>query len=255
MKRLFFTSLAGLCILFLSFPRQAKAQCTVSQSIVCPGGVLGQLESGTFGTFTNTVEWTAIGKAPFPLPNGDFPYGARIQRELSTTVYQIDQTFGNRKDVTLGFGDVSINKQSSEDIAQEPTRFDIKYIYQNQNSFPPSLTRLNAISVVPNFSQQVTISPPLSLACFGNIPCVTRTGINRTNPSFQLDVNGLLRVQGTLYASDKRLKKDIHTSCRRRRRRRRRHRRRHRRRSTRGCMHVRDAHPTIILQNSCRANS
>ncbi len=215
-------SIATAClalVLFFAIPSKVNAQggCTFAGDlIVCPGFVNGQVENGTFGTFTGSEEWSALGKAPFPAPNGDLPYGLRLQRGGVSTLYQIDRRAANVKkfDSDISFGDV-LTPQSLETFqANGPTRLDVSYFLQNQNVFPPTVSKYDIVTVLPATSKQISIGGP-SLFCFSPIgfsqPCFGRVGIERTNPSFTLDVNGLLRVQATVIASDARLKKDINT--------------------------------------------
>ena len=184
------------------------------------GGQIGHQQVG-FGTFTGNEEWSALGKAPFPVPGtGDFPYGLRLQRRDASTLYQIDlrtNTDGLKFDSDIAFGDV-ISGSQSEEIFKKfgTTRLDVSYFLQNQTNTPPSLNKLDIATFIPAYSKQFSPGGP-SLLCPAIIgssvapPCFGRVGIERNNPSFTLDVNGLLRVQTTVIASDARLKKDIAT--------------------------------------------
>ncbi len=182
------------------------------------GGQIGHNQSG-FGTFTGSEEWAALGRAPFPVPvTGDFPYGLRNQRRDAATLYQIDlrqNTDGLKFDSDIAFGDVFSSAASIEIFDKfGPSRLDISYFLQNQTVGPPTLVKYDIVNVVPATSKQVSIGGP-SLFCLTPVsfsqPCFGRVGIERVNPSFTLDVNGLLRVQSTVIASDARLKKDIAT--------------------------------------------
>jgi cell division protein FtsB len=68
------------------------------------------------------------------------------------------------------------------------------------------------MTITGNTSKIVNTSglTQLCLAPIGvNPPCFGRVGIERTNPSYTLDVNGLIRAQTTIYSSDARFKENI----------------------------------------------
>jgi hypothetical protein len=200
---------ALLCLLlFAGAGVYAQFPCTnVSNVIPCTGFVLGQLQAGTIGSFTAGDEWTTIGKGPFPSPGtGDFPYGQRYQRGETTTLYQIEARNGAPAilDGVIGIGAVR-NGASSSNLP----RLDFDYVYQNQSSSPPSVTKIKVMTITAATSKPLGM---LTQICFpGTTPCFGRVGIENTNPSYTLDVNGLIRAQTTIYTSDARFKRDIKT--------------------------------------------
>jgi Chaperone of endosialidase/Secretion system C-terminal sorting domain len=207
MKRL--SSLLVL-LLFVSASVQAQFPCTnLTNVIPCNNLVLGQLNAGAIGSFTAADEWTTIGKAPFPVPGtGDFPYGQRYQRGESTSLIQMEARNGAPTiiDGVVGIGVV----RSGVSTANLP-RLDFDYIYQNQGAIPPSITKVKVMTITGNTSKPV--GGGLTALCFpiGSPPCYGRVGIENTAPSYTLDVNGLLRVQTTIYTSDARFKNDVKT--------------------------------------------
>jgi hypothetical protein len=192
----------------------ATAQiCNISSDIIpCSGFILGQEHAGTIGGFGLGDEWMAIGKAPFPSPvTGDFPYGERYQRDYSLMVQQLELRANAAVDVMDGVIGIGVVKTSN--AAPTLPRLDFEYIYQNQTLVPPTVRKTNIMTLVGALSKP--ISPTVTQLClnpFGvNAPCFGRVGIENTNPSYTLDVNGLIRAQTTIYTSDARFKKDIAT--------------------------------------------
>ncbi|MEL7064725.1 MAG: hypothetical protein AAFP00_13385, partial [Bacteroidota bacterium] len=58
-----------------------------------------------FGTVTDPASiWAAIGQAPFPGPSGDFPYGLRLQKNLSLGVFNLVNE-GGAENLVIGFGE------------------------------------------------------------------------------------------------------------------------------------------------------
>ena len=175
-------------------------------------GSIGHRQAGTFGLFSGTEAWTAIGQSPFPSPISlDQPYGMRVQRNGTGTLFQIQRrsSTGGPFDSNIFFGDVQTNAAEAQ-----PSRLDFRYFQQNQTASPPTLRQSAAITMIGASSKPV--STTLSALCFSIFPgpssrCYIRMGLERTNPSYTLDVNGLLRVQSTIITSDARFKKDINT--------------------------------------------
>ncbi|MEM0998330.1 MAG: tail fiber domain-containing protein [Bacteroidota bacterium] len=199
--------------------KRANAQCNIgSNAIVCPGFVVGQEESG-FGTFTGGEEWSALGRAPFPAPNGDFSYGLRLQRTLATALFQLKRRTGNNApdapvDANVYFG----NATTSSGKTLGTSRMDFDYVFQNQSTFPPSVSQTNIMTLTANNSKFVSVSSNLQLACpipfpfpTAVAPCFGRVGIERTNPTYTLDVNGIVRTTGLIIGSDARYKENVQT--------------------------------------------
>jgi|GEM_PF-3836137 len=196
-----------------------KAQCSVLFDIIpCPGFILGQEESG-FGTFTGTEEWSALGKAPFPTPSGDIPYGVRLQRNSTTSLYQIERRAGTAStyDATIAFG----RTVPSSGVVPPLNRLDFNYVDQNQSTIPPSVRTYDIMSLVPASSKIISTGAGggfgLTALCFSPFPgpsaspCFGRVGIERQNPTYTLDVNGIIRGTELLTGSDAKFKKDIQT--------------------------------------------
>ena len=174
-------------------------------------GSIGHRQAGTFGLFSGSEAWTAIGQSPFPSPVSlDQPYGMRVQRNGTGTLFQIQRRSSTSGpfDSNIFFGDVQTAGSPT------PSRLDFRYFQQNQTASPPTLRQSAAITMIGASSKNT--GGPFSLACFSTIGasptlCFIRMGLERTNPSFTLDVNGVVRVQSTLVTSDARFKKDINT--------------------------------------------
>lgn len=174
------------------------------------GGQLGHEQVAPYGLFTGSEIWTAIGQSPFPNPGtGDFPYGIRLQREGYTGIAQMEQRAGGTaKDFIFGFGPV----QTGSNL-QNPN-LEFRYVTQNQTAIPPTVSAFDIMTMVPATSKPV--SSTLSALCFGIFPgpinpCYGRVGIERQNPSYTLDVNGIIRGNNVAVSSDARFKKDINT--------------------------------------------
>lgn len=214
MKKFSYPILLAFILAAFSFPTRSsvKAQCNILSNIVpCSGFVIGQ-EENSFGQFTGSEEWSALGRAPFPAPSGDFPYGVRLQRNTTTSLYQIERRAGGSQvDVTMAFG-ATIPPSG---IVPPLNRMDFNYVLQNQSVFPPSVRSYDIMTLLPASSKVVsTGSPGLAIAClFGpaTSPCFGRVGIERQNPTYTLDVNGIARVTGLIVSSDAKLKDNIAT--------------------------------------------
>jgi hypothetical protein len=207
MKRLY----AILCFLFFALGSAGVyAQCTnLTDVIPCSGFVLGQLSSGTFGGFLAGDEWTAIGKSPFPSPGtGDFALGQRYQRADATALIQLEARNGAP---TIIDGVIAIGATRSGVSTANLPRLDFDYIYQNQSAIPPTVTKTVAMTITGNTSKPVG-GGLIQICGIGSTPpCFGRVGIENVAPSYTLDVNGLLRVQTTIYTSDARFKNDVKT--------------------------------------------
>jgi hypothetical protein len=206
MKKLFFAAL--VC---LSASQTATAQiCNSSSVIVCPGRILGHENSGQVGTFTGFEEWLAIGKAPFPAPGGDFPYGMRNQRELSFSLFQLKASpfISGNFDTYISSGYVNQPFSPGYQGYKLP-HIEFEFSYQDQTSFPPVVTEVSIATMTP--ADQKIISSSSVLSCSSPAPCYGRVGIENNFPDFTLDVNGLIRSTGTLVVSDARYKRDINT--------------------------------------------
>jgi hypothetical protein len=187
--------------------------CNVGTNLVpCSGFILGQENSGAIGGFGFTDEWMAIGKAPFPSPaTGDFPYGERYQRSNSLMLQQLEVRNGAAVDVFDGVIGIGVVKTGSA-VPTLP-RLDFEYVYQNQTTLPPSIRKTNIMTITGALSKPFT--PTSTIFCLNptgvNAPCYGRVGIENTNPSYTLDVNGIIRAQTTLYTSDARFKTKVET--------------------------------------------
>lgn len=212
----------AICLTALTFGFAGFAQAQIippscnfgSNVIPCPGFILGQENSGSLGSFTGTEEWSALGKSPFPAPSGDVPYGIRLQRNLSTALYQVEQRVGTSGsgaifDSNILFGNVIVGPSATR--VPPFNRMDLNYVQQNQTSFPPSARIVNIMTLIPATSKQVTPSGLTAICLATQSPCFGRVGIERTNPSFTLDVNGIGRATAWILTSDARYKKDIQT--------------------------------------------
>lgn len=197
----------------------AKAQfippsCNFGSNVIpCPTFILGQENSGSIGSFNAGDEWMALGKAPFPAPSGDLPYGFRYQRQQSTALLQVERRATSTAtspiwDSNVLFGNVIT---SSPGLAPGTPRMDFNFVQQNNTVAPPSLRVVNIMTHIPASSKQITPTGLTSVCFFGNSPCFGRVGIENTNPSFTLDVNGIGRSVGYILVSDARFKKDIET--------------------------------------------
>lgn len=210
--------LALMTAVAVAFGGIVKAQfippsCNFGSNVIpCPGFILGQENAGSLGSFTGSEEWSAIGKAPFPLPGtGDLPYGIRIQRNGATALHQITLRSGttNTWDAQLSFGNV-ITGPSATKIPPF-NRMDFNFVQQNNTVFPPTIRTVNIMTLNPATSKQVTPTGLTAICVLGSSPCFGRVGIENTNPSFTLDVNGIARSTGFIVTSDARYKKDIET--------------------------------------------
>lgn len=194
-------------------PVQGQGICTNLTNVVpCSGLVLGQEENGTLGTFTAVEEWLSLGKAPFPLPSGDQPYGLRVQREGISTLFQVQQRPGATKlDAGIRFGDV--RTLSASFPPQGTPRMDFDYFFQNQLTSPPIISTTNIMTLLPA-SSKLSASGPFAQACAFSVKgnpnlCFGRVGIENTNPTYTLDVNGTVRGTGLIITSDARYKRNI----------------------------------------------
>ncbi|MEL6635059.1 MAG: tail fiber domain-containing protein, partial [Bacteroidota bacterium] len=71
---------------------------------------LAHVQTLPFGTVTDPASiWAAIGQAPFPGPSGDFPYGLRLQKNLSLGVFNLVNE-GGAENLVIGFGE---NKENT----------------------------------------------------------------------------------------------------------------------------------------------
>lgn len=206
-----FFFLALLLAGFIGISAQdARAQnCNIGSNIIpCPGLILGQENSGVLGTFTGSEEWSAMGKAPFPAPGGDFPYGVRLQRNASQMLVQMKRRSGITPasppmDANIYFGTTRLESGKTP-----PTnRLDFDYVFQDQSATPPKITNTNIMTLTGAFSKM-----GVPFACSGGgSPCFGRVGIERSNPTYTLDVNGATRVTSLFVSSDARFKQDVKT--------------------------------------------
>ncbi|MEM6269210.1 MAG: tail fiber domain-containing protein [Bacteroidota bacterium] len=216
MKTTLFAALMLAMAFFVATPNRVAAQCNITNNaITCPGFVTGQ-EENDFGQFSGTEEWSALGKAPFPANNGDFPYGIRLQRRNTTALFQLKRRTGSTAsgapmDANVFWGNVV----SLSTIRTSNPRMDFDYVLQNQLASPPVLTTTNVMTLTANSSKIVSTSGALSTCLsttpFVGNPCFGRVGIERNNPTYTLDVNGLARVNGVLIGSDARYKSNVQT--------------------------------------------
>ena len=206
----------GICMILAG---ALKAQiippsCNFGSNVIpCPTFILGQENSGSLGSFTGSEEWSAIGKAPFPAPSGDLPYGIRLQRNLTTSLFQVERRSTTSPlapiwDSNILFGDVIINSPIDQNGFP---RMDFKYVQQNQTTVPPSIRTVNIMTLTPATSKQITPGGLTAFCFFGASPCFGRVGIENVNPSFTLDVNGIGRATAFILTSDARYKQDINT--------------------------------------------
>jgi hypothetical protein len=218
------TTRTFFAILMLSFAfawtgtPDAKAQsCNFGSNVIpCPGFVLGQEGVvGTFGTFNGNEEWSALGKAPFPGASGDIPYGLRLERDLATAIFQLKKrgNINSPVDANIYFGTTRNSDGKTPDLA----RMDFDYVFQDNSGPFPTITNTNIMTMVGATSKIVSVSSPLALACPvpfpspSGAPCFGRVGIERTNPTYTLDVNGIGRFTGLIVTSDARLKENVKT--------------------------------------------
>ena len=119
---------------------------SVAQSFVAGSGdIIGQEESQGIGVFNGSEEWSALGKAPFPLPNGA---SALFQHDLRAN------TSGFKFDSEISFGDVISTNLLAEVYAKfGPSRFDISYFQQNQLTSPPTVQKIDIVTITPAFNQ------------------------------------------------------------------------------------------------------
>lgn len=200
-----FNKLALLAVFFwIAGMQLVQGQnCTnLTDVIPCTGLILGQEESGSIGTFSSTVEWSSLGKAPFPLPSGDRPYGLRVQRGNIGALLQVQERTSTQLDAGIRFGEVA----TSNGQALGQTRLDFDYFQQNQSAVPPSIAITNIMSLVPANSK---LFGQIGQICITPEPCFGRVGIENTNPTYTLDVNGTIRATGQLTTSDRRFKQNI----------------------------------------------
>ena len=220
MKNVKHLLMISLTIVIMGLVGTAKAQiippsCNFGSNVIpCPGFILGQENSGSLGSFTGSEEWSAIGKAPFPTTTGDLPYGIRLQRNLSTALYQVERRAGTSGsssiwDANILFGNVIIGPSPTR--VPPFNRMDFNYVQQNQTTSPPSVRTVNIMTLIPATSKQVTPGGLTAICVANQSPCFGRVGIENTNPSFTLDVNGIGRATAWILTSDARYKKDINT--------------------------------------------
>ncbi len=210
-RKLFIGTLFLSVFLFFASASVSAQICNIGSDVIsCSGFIVGQEESGTLGTFTGSEEWSALGKAPFPGPTGDIPYGMRLQRNLTQALFQIQQRTGLTTQKTF---DVNIWWGTTKTTNSPPplARLDFDYIFQDQTVFPPTASNLNYMSLVGAFSKQFTPGGPIAICGSLGGPCFGRVGIENTNPSFTLDVNGITRCTGLIITSDRAFKTDINT--------------------------------------------
>lgn len=205
--------LVALILAAFSIPTttSVKAQCTILFDVVpCSGFVLGQ-EENAFGQFTGSEEWSAIGRAPFPAPTGDFPYGVRLQRNTTTSLYQIERRAGGGQvDVTMAFG---ATIPATGPAPALNNRMNFNYILQNQSVGPPTVRSFDIMTMTTSNAKIVSVGG-LGILCLPGVntsPCFGRVGIENQNPSYTLDVNGLTRASGYLTVSDAAYKDNIST--------------------------------------------
>ncbi len=209
--------LVALLLAAFSIPTttSVKAQCTILFDVVpCSGFVLGQ-EENAFGQFTGSEEWSAIGRAPFPAPSGDFPYGVRLQRNTTTSLYQLERRPGALPiDVTMAFG---ATIPATGPAPSLNNRMNFNYILQNQSVFPPTVRSFDIMTMTTSNVKIVSASgggPGLGILCLPGVntsPCFGRVGIENQNPSYTLDVNGITRATAYLTVSDAAYKDNIST--------------------------------------------
>ena len=175
------------------------------------GGVNAHLQNGTYGQFGANDRWAAIGQVPFAAVPGIFQYGMRLQAEEYQGLFQMEQetaqdAFVNPRNLIIGFGAV---KNSTTQPA--PSSLEVRYIQQDQSGLFPTLSTVDIMSVVPATTKNIS-STVIGICGFGSVaPCYGRVGIERTNPTYTLDVNGLIRGTNVAISSDARFKKDINT--------------------------------------------
>jgi hypothetical protein len=200
--------LIALCFLFvLCTTAFAQFPCTNPNNVIpCPTFVLGQLNAGTIGSFAVGDEWTTIGKAPFPTPAGDFPYGQRYQRDISQMLIQMEArtTAPTVIDGVIGIGVV---KNSTGNPVLP--RLDFDYVYQNQTTLPPTINKVKVMTITGAYSKPVTTAISINCGLGSAAPCYGRVGIENVAPTYTLDVNGLIRSTAALVVSDARYKKDV----------------------------------------------
>ncbi|MEO0584745.1 MAG: tail fiber domain-containing protein [Bacteroidota bacterium] len=74
---------------------------------VLGGGIapLAHVQTLPFGTVSDPASiWAAIGQAPVPGPSGGFPYGLRLQKNLSLGVFNLVNE-GGAENLVIGFGE------------------------------------------------------------------------------------------------------------------------------------------------------
>ena len=179
-----------------------------SRVIPCSGFVTGQEEAGTLGSYSNTDEWGFLGKGTIPYL-ADNPYGVRLQRQGTLLAAQIEQ----RASSTVYDGVIGIGVVKTGTANPALPRLDFDYYYQDQTA--GTTAKMNVMTIMGTYSKPIT--PTSIQLCLlpvppaGNPPCFGRVGIENVNPSYTLDVNGMLRVQTTLYTSDARFKQNVQT--------------------------------------------
>ncbi|MEM0997411.1 MAG: tail fiber domain-containing protein [Bacteroidota bacterium] len=216
-KGTFFIVLLLTGSFYFGTANRVEAQCNISaNAITCPGFVTGQEES-SFGQFTGSEEWSALGRAPFPANNGDFPYGLRLQRLNTTALFQLKRRTNSALentpvDANVFWGNVQSSPPGPFFPVQELPRMDFDYIFQDQTAVPPTLSNTNVMTLTANSTKLVSANPnSLALGCEGTVACFGRVGIERTNPTYTLDVNGVARVSDILISSDARYKNNVQT--------------------------------------------
>ncbi|MEM6830547.1 MAG: hypothetical protein AAF551_08510 [Bacteroidota bacterium] len=128
------------------------------------GGLLGHLESGTFGVFSSGNQWIGIGQ-PFTMINGSTKvpaYGFRSQWEGQAGIFALTGS-GTVKDLTVQWG---ANPNSK-----------VRFNYASDLMNPSAVTEV--LTLLPN----------------GNV------GIGRSNPSEALDINGSMALNGSIIGS------------------------------------------------------
>lgn len=185
---------------------------TLSNVIPCNGFILGQ-EGNSFGQFTGSEEWLALGKAPFPTPVGDIPYGMRVQRNSAFGLFQVEvrglsPSFPPPYDANILFGNVI---PKNDQVNPPPSKMEFKYVLQNQQVNPPSINTHTILSLVPASSKQIS-NQQAQLCTSPSFPnCFGRVGIERSFPTYTLDVNGITRTTNLILGSDARYKRDVQT--------------------------------------------
>jgi hypothetical protein len=216
-RTIFAILLLSVAFIWVGSQKASAQACNFGSNVIpCPGFVLGQENVPfSFGTFTGSEEWMALGKAPFPVPSGDVPYGVRLQRNLSQALFQLKRRSSSASspmDANVYFG----TTRNSDGKTPPLARMDFDYVFQDQSAFIPTITNTNIMTLIGANSKQISPTGP-SLVCpfpfpgGPGAPCFGRVGIERVNPTFTLDVNGIGRFTALIVTSDARFKKDVKT--------------------------------------------